>query len=145
MDWDGEHEVIRCGRWNAQVVEAQIRVGGYGGEERRGVWAEGGAVGAGVRWECVLWLRTVRVPLGLSVTGEFGVERGRTIFIVPSQELEQNVSLETRFQCTANTSRLWPCQFCTGNLSRPMSKSLIEPSPQATTSWFSCSSDHATS
>ena len=65
-----------------------------------------------------------------------------TIFTQPSHELEQKVSLPTRFQCTANTSRLCSCHDWTGNSSRPMSKSLIEPSPAAITSWFSCVSDH---
>lgn len=39
-------------------------------------------------------------------------EVGRVGFhtlIVPSQELEQNVSLDTRFQCTAKTSLM--CSF----------------------------------
>ncbi len=33
----------------------------------------------------------------------------RTTFMHPSQELEQNVSFATKFQCTANTSLL--CSF----------------------------------
>lgn len=65
--------------------------------------------------------------------------------IVPSHELEQNESLEARFQDTENTSRLCSCQDCTGKSSRPVSKSLIEPSPVATRTWFSCVSDHARS
>ena len=52
-------------------------------------------------------------------TGFVFVEGGKsfllTIFIHPSQELEQNVSLETRFQCTANTSRLCSCHDWMGN------------------------------
>lgn len=70
---------------------------------------------------------------------------GHTIFMVPSQELEQKVSLATRFQWTAKTSRLCSCHDCTGNWSRLMSKSLMEPSPAATRHWFSCDSDQARS
>lgn len=66
---------------------------------------------------------------------------GDQILIVPSQELEQNVSFATRFQWTAKTSRLCSCHDWMGNSSRPMSKSLMEPSPVATTHWFSCASD----
>ncbi len=65
----------------------------------------------------------------------------RTILMVPSHELEQKVSLATRFQCTAKTSRLCSCHDWMGNWSRPMSKSLMEPSPVATAHWFSCDSD----
>jgi hypothetical protein len=71
-----------------------------------------------------------------------GRERGGgTILIQPSQELEQNVSFPTRFQCTAKTSRLCSCHDWTGKSSRPISNSFMEPSPQATTSWFSWVSD----
>lgn len=61
--------------------------------------------------------------------------------MVPSHELEQNVSFDTKFQCTEKTSRLCSCQERTGKLSRAMSKSLMEPSPEATIAWFSCVSD----
>lgn len=68
-----------------------------------------------------------------------------TTFIVPSQELEQNVSLATKFQCTAKTSLLCSFHDWMGNSSRAMSKSFTEPSPAATTTWFSCDSDQARS
>lgn len=70
-----------------------------------------------------------------------GCEESHTILMVPSHELEQNVSFDTKFQCTEKTSRLCSCQERTGKLSRPMSKSLMEPSPEATIAWFSCASD----
>ena len=60
-------------------------------------------------------------------------ETRHTIFMVPSQELEQKVSLATRFQWTAKASRLCSCHDCTGNWSRLISNSLMEPSPAATT------------
>ena len=69
----------------------------------------------------------------------------RTILMQPSHELEQKVSFPTRFHDTANTSRLCSCHDCTGKLSSPMSNSFIEPSPAATTTWFSCASDQETS
>jgi len=68
-------------------------------------------------------------------------EGGLTILMVPSHELEQIVSFDTRFQWTEKTSRLCSCQERTGKLSRPMSNSLMEPSPEATMAWFSCASD----
>ena len=72
-------------------------------------------------------------------------EGARTTLIVPSHELEQNVSFATRFQCTEKTSLLCSFQLRIGNSSSPISKSLIEPSPVATTHWFPCSSDQARS
>ena len=69
----------------------------------------------------------------------------RTTLIVPSQELEQKVSFDTRFQCTANTSLMCSFQDWMGNSSMPMSKSLMEPSPAATRTWFSWDSDQARS
>jgi hypothetical protein len=56
---------------------------------------------------------------------------GFQILMVPSQLLDRNVSLETRFQCTAKTSRACSCHDCTGNWDSVMSKSLTEPSPPA--------------
>lgn len=57
-----------------------------------------------------------RSRLALVVYGEIGKEgllrNGggvSTIFMVPSHDEEQNVSLDTRFQCTENTSRLCSC------------------------------------
>jgi hypothetical protein len=70
---------------------------------------------------------------------------GFQILIVPSQLLDRNVSLETRFQCTAKTSRACSCHDCTGNCDRVMSKSLTEPSPPAVRIWFSCASDQVLS
>lgn len=127
-------------------------VGGDRGKERGGVGGEGGGVGAGVGGEGEegLWaggvpllrrLRSVRAVGGESVS-KFEMP---TILIVPSHELEQKVSFETRFQWTANTSLLCSCHDCTGNSLMPMSKSLIEPSPAATRIWFSCCSDQARS
>ena len=73
-------------------------------------------------------------------------EKGRrTTLIVPSQELEQNVSLEMRFQCTAKTSLLCSFHDWIGNSLTPISNNLTEPSPAATTTWFSCVSDQARS
>jgi hypothetical protein len=74
--------------------------------------------------------------------------RGRedgTILMVPSHELEANVSFETRFHDTEYTSRLCSCHDCTGKLFSAMSNSFTDPSPHATTIWFSCASDHAVS
>lgn len=80
----------------------------------------------------------VRIPLvdvnSLSYASMKRLGGRRTILIQPSQELEQKVSLATRFQCTAKTSRLCSCHDWTGNSSRAISKSLMEPSPAATTS-----------
>jgi hypothetical protein len=56
-----------------------------------------------------------------------------TILIVPSHELEANVSLETRFHDTAYTSRLCSFQDCTGNSFTLISNSFTEPSPDPTT------------
>jgi hypothetical protein len=70
---------------------------------------------------------------------------GFQILIVPSQLLDRNVSLATRFQCTEKTSRACSCHDCTGNSERLISKSLTEPSPPAVRSWFSLDSDHVTS
>ncbi len=89
-----------------------------------------------------------RRGVGVCEGGGEGEERGGggiTILMVPSQELEQNVSFDTRFQCTEKTSRLCSCQDCTGKSLSAMSKSLIEPSPEATTAWFSCVSAQAMS
>ena len=77
--------------------------------------------------------------------GDVGSKGPRTTLIVPSQELEQNVSFDTRFQCTAKTSLICSFQDWMGNSSIPMSKSLTEPSPAATRTWFSCVSDQARS
>ena len=41
--------------------------------------------------------------------GDVASEGHRTTLIVPSQELEQNESFDTRFQCTAKTSLM--CSF----------------------------------
>ena len=69
----------------------------------------------------------------------------RTILTVPSQELEMKVSFVTGFQAAAKASRLCSWKIMTGNSFAPMSKSLREPSPHATTSWFSLISDQAKS
>jgi hypothetical protein len=70
---------------------------------------------------------------------------GFHIFIVPSQELDRNVSLETRFQWTENTSRACSLHDCIGNWSKEMSKSLMLPSPEPVRIWFSWDSDQAMS
>lgn len=69
----------------------------------------------------------------------------RTILTVPSHELEMKLSLVTGFQAVAKASRLCSWKIMTGNSLEPMSKSLSDPSPQATTSWFSLISDQAKS
>lgn len=69
----------------------------------------------------------------------------RTILTVPSHELEMKVSLVMGFQATAKASRLCSWKIMMGNSFMPMSKSLRDPSPQATTSWFSLISDQARS
>lgn len=68
-----------------------------------------------------------------------------TILIVPSHEEDAKVSLATRFQNTEKTSRLCSCHDWTGNCGTEMSKSLTEPSPHPTATWFSCASDQAVS
>jgi hypothetical protein len=42
------------------------------------------------------------------------LEFGFQILMQPSQDEERNVSLATRFQCTANTSRECSCQDAMG-------------------------------
>lgn len=69
----------------------------------------------------------------------------RTILTVPSHELEMKVSLVMGFQATAKASRLCSWKIMMGNSFMPMSKSLRDPSPHATTSWFSLISDQARS
>lgn len=64
---------------------------------------------------------------------------------VPSQEDEQNADLSVRFHDTEKTSRVCSAQEATGKSARVVSKSLMEPSPDATASWFSWSSEKATS
>lgn len=64
---------------------------------------------------------------------------------MPSHELEMKLSLVTGFQAVAKASRLCSWKIMTGNSLKPMSKSLSDPSPQATTSWFSLISDQAKS
>lgn len=108
------------------------------------MWGERGGVGAGMGGDCHERLWTSWVPLGNGWLeyGYLGTEGSlRTTFTVPSHELEQKLSLVTRFQCTAKTSLLCSFHDCTGKSSRPMSKSLTEPSPAATRTWFSCVSD----
>ena len=73
------------------------------------------------------------------------LELGFQILIVPSQELERNVSLATRFQWTENTSRACSCHEAMGKSERVMSKSFMEPSPEAVRSWFSFCSDQVVS
>lgn len=68
-----------------------------------------------------------------------------TIFTVPSHELEANVSFVTGLQATENVSRLCSWKFMTGNSGTLVSYSFTEPSPHATSSWFSLISDHARS
>lgn len=68
-----------------------------------------------------------------------------TILTVPSHELEIKLSLVTGFQAVAKASRLCSWKIMTGNSLMPISKSLSDPSPQATTSWFSLISDQAKS
>ena len=51
MDGYGVYEVIGGGGGGAEVEDAQMGVGGDGGEEGGGVWAECCAVGAAVCWE----------------------------------------------------------------------------------------------
>jgi hypothetical protein len=65
--------------------------------------------------------------------------------MVPSQEEDAKVSFATRFQNTEKTSRLCSCHDWTGNCGTEMSKSLTEPSPHPTATWFSCASDQAVS
>jgi len=64
---------------------------------------------------------------------------------VPSQELERNESLVMGLQHTEKVSRLCSWKFMTGKSLTPRSKSLREPSPHATMSWFSLISDQARS
>lgn len=58
-----------------------------------------------------MWGSTVFISYSLESWEAGGVGRGgfRTTRMVPSQELEQKLSFDTRFQCTANTSRM--CSF----------------------------------
>jgi hypothetical protein len=49
------------------------------------------------------------------------------------------------FQHTQNVSRLCSWKFMTGKSLAPRSNSLIDPSPHATTNWFSLISDQARS
>lgn len=79
-----------------------------------------------------------------SVSMLFGMF-GFHIRIEPSHELERNVSLDTRFQCTANTSLPCSCHDCMGNWSSDISNNFMLPSPEAVSTWFSCASDHAKS
>lgn len=72
-------------------------------------------------------------------------ELGFQILMQPSQEEERNVSLATRFQCTAKTSRACSCHEAMGYVGTLMSKSFTEPSPQAVRSWFSWDSDQVLS
>jgi hypothetical protein len=72
-------------------------------------------------------------------------ELGFQILMVPSQLLDKNVSLETKFQWTAKTSRACSCHDWTGNCESVISNSLTEPSPPAVRIWFSCASDHVLS
>lgn len=78
------------------------------------------------------------------VKSDCGLE-GDQILTVPSQLLEENRSLATKFQCTEKTSR--ECSFhpWTGNSSTVASKSLMLPSPEPTRAWFSWISDQAIS
>jgi hypothetical protein len=73
------------------------------------------------------------------------LEFGFQIFIVPSQELERKVSLETRFQCTEKTSRACSCHDAMGYVGTLMSNSFTEPSPPAVRSCDSCDSDQVVS
>lgn len=55
------------------------------------------------------------------------------------------VSLVPGFQQTEKASLLCSWKFMTGNSFTPRSNSFREPSPHATTVWFSLISDHARS
>jgi len=70
---------------------------------------------------------------------------GLHILTQPSHEEERKDSLETRFQCTENTSRACSFQELIGKLFKVMSKSFILPSPPAVRIWFSWDSDHVVS
>lgn len=75
-----------------------------------------------------------------------GKARQLTILTVPSHELDANVSLVTGLQATEKASRLCSWKFMTGNSdATPTSYSLTDPSPHATSSWFSLISDQARS
>ena len=63
VDWDFEGEVVGGGGGGAEVEEAEVRVGGDGGEEGGGVRGEGCGVGAGVRGEGGEGLGSGWVPL----------------------------------------------------------------------------------
>lgn len=43
--------MVRCGGWGAEVEEAKVRVGRYGGEDGGVVRGEGGGIGTTVGWE----------------------------------------------------------------------------------------------
>lgn len=59
----GSREVV-CGRGRgAEVEEAEVRVGGDGGEDGGGMWGEGGGVGARVGGEGDEGIGAVRRPL----------------------------------------------------------------------------------
>lgn len=143
---------LRGGR--AEVEETEGAVGGDGGEDVWRVRGEERGVGAGGCGQGLERALGLRGPLWLGrqyVGGEGGRggrggQRGtRTILTDPSHEAEQNVDLSTRFQLTENTSRVCSCHDATGRSASVVSNSLIEPSPDATASWFSCSSENATS
>lgn len=70
---------------------------------------------------------------------------GFHILTVPSHEEDRKLSFAMRFQCTANTSRPCSCHDWIGNCESVMSKSLMEPSPEAARSWFSFDSDQVKS
>lgn len=89
------------------------------------------------------WAEYVQLFVG-RVSSDCGRSGAQTL-TVPSQLLEQNRSLDTRFQCTANTSRACSFQLPTGKSATEASKSLTLPSPEAASTWFSCISDHARS
>lgn len=86
MEGDGEDEVVGGGGGSAEVEEAEVGVGGDGGEEGRAMGGEGGAVGAGVSGEGEEGGAALRVPLWrdlLSVGeaiggfGDLGIWEGR--------------------------------------------------------------------
>lgn len=65
--------------------------------------------------------------------------------MVPSHELEAKVSLVMGLHATENVSLLCSWKFIMGKSLTLISYSFIEPSPQATRSWFSLISDQARS
>jgi hypothetical protein len=63
MNRDKVNEMIRGRSRNPEVEDSKVGIGGNGGQNRRRVRREGGAIRAGVCWEGENCLRSLRIIL----------------------------------------------------------------------------------